>query len=330
MDAESFQRLEIELEALTSAQRETVLARMHGMAERDNNQRVIEERLGKQMHCPRCSGDKVVKFGQTNGQQRYRCNSCRRTFIALTGTPFLYLHAKSKLMAYAGCMAEGLTIRKSAERAGLTVDRAFRWRHTFLAYLQQQKPSGLTGVVEADETCFLRSCKVSVRPPHLDDDSEPDSAWLQTLVERADGAENAIGMFASKVLARCRCHLRSAGHSLVPWGKPDRAYKQTATAALPSGEPLCPCHAGALLRWSMVEEILTHEAFLDDDIERYWTCLDAGIKAQILGWRCEMVHEAVVVDAGFQVDRPSADDTFEEGTGRMKRERLKNKRAGSP
>ena len=159
MDAESFQRLEIELEALTSAQRETVLARMHGMAERDNNQRVIEERLGKQMHCPRCSGDKVVKFGQTNGQQRYRCNSCRRTFIALTGTPFLYLHAKSKLLAYAGCMAEGLTIRKSAERASLTVDRAFRWRHTFLAYLQQQKPSGLTGVVEADETFFRRSFK---------------------------------------------------------------------------------------------------------------------------------------------------------------------------
>ena len=159
MDAESFQRLEIELEALTSAQRETVLARMHGMAERDNNQRVIEERLGKQMHCPRCSGDKVVKFGQTNGQQRYRCNSCRRTFIALTGTPFLHLHAKSKLLAYAGCMAEGLTIRKSAERVGLTVDRAFRWRHTFLAYLQQQKPSGLTGVVEADETFFRRSFK---------------------------------------------------------------------------------------------------------------------------------------------------------------------------
>ena len=52
MDAESFQRLEIELEALTSAQRETVLARMHSMAERDNNQRVIEERLGKQMHRP--------------------------------------------------------------------------------------------------------------------------------------------------------------------------------------------------------------------------------------------------------------------------------------
>ena len=101
-----------------------------------------------------------MKFGQATGQQRYRCKSCRRTFIALTGTPFVYLHDKDKLLAHAGCMAEGLTIRKSAQRVGLTVDRAFRWRHTFLAYLQQQKPM-VTGVVEADETFFRRSFRDS-------------------------------------------------------------------------------------------------------------------------------------------------------------------------
>ena len=56
MDMESFQRLEIELEALTPAQQEAVLARMHDMAQRDNNQRVIEERLGKQVHCPHSHG----------------------------------------------------------------------------------------------------------------------------------------------------------------------------------------------------------------------------------------------------------------------------------
>ncbi|MFC3108452.1 hypothetical protein ACFS07_32350 [Undibacterium arcticum] len=87
------------------------------MTGRDNNQRVIEERLGQHAHC---HGDQVVKFGQTHGQQRYRCKSCLRTFIALTGTPFVYLHDKSKLLEQAACMAEGLTIRKSAERVGLT------------------------------------------------------------------------------------------------------------------------------------------------------------------------------------------------------------------
>lgn len=159
MDAQSFQLLEIELEALTPAQQEIVLTHMQNMTARGNNQRVIEERLGKHGHCPHCREDKVVKFGQTHGQQRYRCKSCLRTFIALTGTPFVYLHDKSKLLEQAACMAEGLSIRKSAQRVGLTVDRAFRWRHTFLTYLQQQKPTGLTGVVEADETFFRRSFK---------------------------------------------------------------------------------------------------------------------------------------------------------------------------
>lgn len=35
MDRESFQRLETELEALTPAQREAALARIHDMAQRD-------------------------------------------------------------------------------------------------------------------------------------------------------------------------------------------------------------------------------------------------------------------------------------------------------
>lgn len=159
MDIDTFHWLEMELEALSLAQREVVLSRLQTMATRDNNQRLIEERIGVHAHCPHCAGDRVVKFGHTQGQQRYRCKNCRRTFIALTGTPFVRLRDKAKLLEQAACMAEGLTIRKTAARVGLSVDRAFRWRHCFLAYLQQQKPSELTGIVEADETFFRRSFK---------------------------------------------------------------------------------------------------------------------------------------------------------------------------
>jgi hypothetical protein len=41
---------------------------------------------------------------------------------------------------------------------------------------------------------------------------------------------------------------------------------------------------------------------MDEEIEHYWTCLDIGIKAQILGWTSELVSDAVVVDAGFEID----------------------------
>jgi len=38
--------------------------------------------------CPRCAGVGVKKDGQAGETQRYRCRTCRRTFIARTGTPF--------------------------------------------------------------------------------------------------------------------------------------------------------------------------------------------------------------------------------------------------
>jgi len=38
--------------------------------------------------CPRCAGTEVKKDGRAGEAQRYRCRSCRRTFIARTGTPF--------------------------------------------------------------------------------------------------------------------------------------------------------------------------------------------------------------------------------------------------
>lgn len=159
MDAQAFQRLVVELEGLTATQRTELMGRIQALAARDNTQRLVEERLGPQVRCPHCAHDGIVKFGMLRGQQRYRCKGCSRTFVALTGTPFLRLRDKDKLLAHAECMAEGLSIRKSAAQVGLTVDRAFRWRHRFLTFLSGQQPTHLTGVVEADETFFRRSYK---------------------------------------------------------------------------------------------------------------------------------------------------------------------------
>src|ERR1017187_306337 len=148
----------------------------------------------------------------------------------------------------------------------------------------------------------------------LDDESRPDSIWLQSLVSAGDDADPKVGMFASKVLAKCQCRLRSAGHELVPWGRPDRAYKSNAADQLPPGQPLCPCQVGAMFRWSLIEEVLVHEAFSDEEIEHYWSCFDHGIKARILGWRCNLVPTAVVVDAGFDAhsrDPSDSDDRAE-------------------
>jgi len=159
MDEQRFERMVEELEGLTAEQRQAVLGRVQKLEGQATSWRLIEERLGTSTSCPHCESPTVVRFGHVRGQQRYRCKACSRTFTPLTGTPFQYLHDKAKLLDHAECMAQGLSIRKSAERADLTVDRAFRWRHRFLAFLNEQKPTGLTGVVEADETFFRRSFK---------------------------------------------------------------------------------------------------------------------------------------------------------------------------
>ncbi len=86
--------------------------------------------------------------------------NCKRlcNLNAATGTPLSGLHRKDKWLAFGACLADGLTIRASAERCGLAVNTAFRWRHRFPA-AKDLKARKLTGIVEADETCVPESRK---------------------------------------------------------------------------------------------------------------------------------------------------------------------------
>ena len=56
------------------------------------------------------------------------------------------------------CLADGLTVRKAAERCNFAVTTAFRWRYRFLGTQDQTSPK-LTGIVEVDETHVLESQK---------------------------------------------------------------------------------------------------------------------------------------------------------------------------
>lgn len=159
MDSERYAQLLADLEGLTRVQRKTVRERLEVLEAHADSERLIRERLGTPAGCPHCSGAEVVRFGHANRRQRYRCNHCGRTFVALTGTPLLRLREPDKLLAYAACLSEGMTIRASAQEVGLSVDRSFRWRHKFLTWIAEQKPRGLTGIVEADETFFPKSYK---------------------------------------------------------------------------------------------------------------------------------------------------------------------------
>lgn len=110
--------------------------------------------------CPHC-GHALSRFGVRNGMQRFRCKdpACLKTCCATTGTPLNRLLGKDKLAGYAGCMAKGLTLRQTAKELGMSLDRAFRWRHRLLEKVVGHQPKPIAGLLEVDETYFQISRK---------------------------------------------------------------------------------------------------------------------------------------------------------------------------
>jgi transposase-like protein len=123
--------------------------------------REIEARMGDDPFCPQCGSHTIGKWGSAKGLRRFRCRACKRTFNALTGTPLARLRKKEHWDQFAACLQDSKTIRASAEECGVHRNTTFRWRHRFLAWINENKPPSLHGVVEADETFFLESKKGS-------------------------------------------------------------------------------------------------------------------------------------------------------------------------
>src|SRR5918911_2535233 len=109
--------------------------------------------------CPHCGGRRLQRWGQSHGLPRYRCNGCRRSFNGLTGTPLARLRKKDRWAAQAEAMLAGESLAKAAKRCGVAASTAFRWRHRFMQAPALDKPTKLTGIVEADETFILESFK---------------------------------------------------------------------------------------------------------------------------------------------------------------------------
>ena len=146
------------IDHLSPAQRQQTEAAFLGDTETSASPAAIEAAVGGDRQCPHCGTPGAISRGKARGLRRYQCKECRKTFNAATGTPLSGLHRKDKWLSFGACLADGLTVRASAERCGLAVNTALRWRHRFLA-AKDLKARKLTGIVEADETYVLESRK---------------------------------------------------------------------------------------------------------------------------------------------------------------------------
>lgn len=129
----------------------------------------IEERFADGFLCPHCeTKGRIVKYGKhRNGDQRYICRECGKTFSPRTET--IYARSKKNLATWKQfhkCMANHMTVRQTAEVCGINPNTAFIWRHKVLdAAVNHENTKVMKGVVEADETFFRTSYKGSRHLP---------------------------------------------------------------------------------------------------------------------------------------------------------------------
>jgi transposase-like protein len=158
MKKTTFQRYLRSVPNLTRTQRHDLKAAIE-QADRKNVEDEVTSLVGTPACCPHCGDSRHQPWGHAHGLSRYRCLGCKRTFNALTNTPLSGLHHKDRWLLYLEGFASGESIRKAARRCVINKKAAFHWRHCFLALPAKRKARQESGIVEADETYFLRSYK---------------------------------------------------------------------------------------------------------------------------------------------------------------------------
>ena len=147
------------VQALTWSERSELLQHLKTMQAAQESTAVIEQRMEALRVCPHCQSMHVVRNGTARGLQRYKCRDCSRTFNALTKTPLARLRYRDRWLSQTKALIEGLSITKAAQQLDVARSTAFRWRHRFLALPHHVKGGYFSGIVEADETCLLKSNK---------------------------------------------------------------------------------------------------------------------------------------------------------------------------
>ena len=135
---------------------------IHAKVSNEKYSEFIADRISMNTNaCPRCSSSYIVKNGRNRiNRQRYKCKSCGKNFSDSSHSP-LRCSKKSvqQWLKYMKCMANGLTIRNSAEVVGIHRNTAFYWRHKILNALKSSLKDNLSGIVEIDEVLIPESFK---------------------------------------------------------------------------------------------------------------------------------------------------------------------------
>ena len=80
--------------------------------------------------CPHCGSVKVIKYGKSNGRQRYLCKNCEKTFGDTNGTvAFRSKLSVSQWIEFIKLTLQGESCRTIAKELGINKQTALHNRH---------------------------------------------------------------------------------------------------------------------------------------------------------------------------------------------------------
>jgi transposase-like protein len=120
----------------------------------DETKIISQRQLSLTHKCPHCDSTKVIKFGQYKGTNRYKCNSCNKTFNDLTGTSVSCIKKKKLWLKALDLMLESKSIRYTAKELKVSTKTVFDWRHKILSSLENIFKKDFKGIVEMDDILF--------------------------------------------------------------------------------------------------------------------------------------------------------------------------------
>ncbi len=153
-----------ELQGMGRAERQLTIEKLKAVLLDSMYQTEVECAPYEVKCCPRCGCVEVVKKGKAkDGSQRYLCHGCGRTFGVRTGKVI----GSSKLPAnkwveHARCFADGLSLRASAHRIGVSLPTSLFMRRRILEVISRFNDAFAVGEgcgCELDETYFRESFK---------------------------------------------------------------------------------------------------------------------------------------------------------------------------
>jgi transposase-like protein len=115
----------------------------------------------KGLICPHCNSHHIIKNGKSGGRQRYLCKACKKTFNDLTKTPFAGIQNLSKLNDYIYSMINGDSLRESARKSKISLQKSFFLRHKISAAISDFPQEQLENLQELKEVISSYSVKGS-------------------------------------------------------------------------------------------------------------------------------------------------------------------------